>query len=168
MDGIPFLQGDGVLLAALGALSLLCLLLLIFNIRLLIWGRRLQGLLRRGSGETLEEQLREALRSCREAEAELNELWQFCRKLEQGVAKSLRRVGFLRFNAFSDNGSELSFALALLNNDGDGIVLCCLAGRDDCRLFAKPVVGGTSPYPLSEEEKAAIRMAGRSEAAATN
>ncbi|AFV10288.1 hypothetical protein Tph_c00380 [Thermacetogenium phaeum DSM 12270] len=167
MDGIPFLQGDGALLTALGALSLLCLLLIFFNLRLLLWNRRLQRLLR-GGGESLDELLRETLVSCREAKAELNELRQWCRELEQGVAKSLRRVGFLRFNAFSDKGSELSFALALLNNDGDGIVLCCLVGRDDCRLFAKPVVGGTSPYPLSDEEKAAIRMASRSEATAAN
>lgn len=143
----------------------LCLVFLILNIRFLLASRRLQRLLRGASGENLEALLHDTIRACREAEGQLAELRQVCRKLEQAVAKSLQHVGFLRFNAFPDMGSELSFAIALLNSEGDGIVLCCLVSRDDCRLYAKPVVKRTSPYPLSEEEKTVIRIACRSGAA---
>jgi hypothetical protein len=53
----------------------------------------------------------------------------------------------------------MSFALALLNKHGDGVVFCCLTGRDDSRLFARQVTGGVSLTPLSEEEKEAIGKA---------
>jgi len=79
--------------------------------------------------------------------------------MRQITAATIQHVGLVRFNAFPDMGSDLSFALALLNRKMDGVVLCCLVGRDDCRIYAKNVVGGKSSYPLSDEEKEAIKKA---------
>jgi hypothetical protein len=73
--------------------------------------------------------------------------------------QALTRVGVVRFNAFHDVGSDLSFALALLNQRGDGVVISSLYGREECRSYAKPVQGGVSSYNLSQEEKEAIRQA---------
>ena len=64
----------------------------------------------------------------------------------------------MRFNAFSVRG-DMSFALALLDQKGDGVVFCCLSGRDDCRLYSRQVVGGVSTTPLSDEEKEAVKEA---------
>jgi hypothetical protein len=53
----------------------------------------------------------------------------------------------------------MSFALALLNKNVDGVVFCCLVSRDDCRLYARQVIGGVSTTLLSNEEKEAIQKA---------
>ncbi|MBX5435788.1 MAG: DUF4446 family protein [Alicyclobacillaceae bacterium] len=58
----------------------------------------------------------------------------------------------LRFNAFPEMGSDLSFSLALLDDRGDGVVLSSIYGREESRVFAKPVRGGQSDYPLTDEE----------------
>jgi hypothetical protein len=65
----------------------------------------------------------------------------------------------IRFNPFEDTGSDQSFAIALLDDARDGIVLSSLHGRANTRLFAKPVENGVSRHTLSDEESQAIRIA---------
>lgn len=72
---------------------------------------------------------------------------------------TIRNIGVVRFNPFPDAGGDQSFAIALLDSEGTGVVLSSLHGRTDTRVFAKPVEGGRSRYPLSEEEQDAIRKA---------
>ena len=65
----------------------------------------------------------------------------------------------VRYNAYKDTGSDLSFALAILNDNNTGIVLNGIYGRDTSNIYAKPVVNGNSEYALSKEEKEAIERA---------
>lgn len=152
-------QGNKTLLSIYVLFGISVLLFLILNVHLLLVGRRYRRLMRGVDGANLERLLEEALRSCRAVENRLCELDGLYHELQQLSLRSVSRLGFLRFNAFPDMGSDLSFALALLNEKGDGIVLCCLVSREDCRLYAKPVECGLSTYPLCEEEKEAIRRA---------
>lgn len=75
-----------------------------------------------------------------------------------GVA--LSHVGLVRFDAFEDAGGARSFALALIDDDGDGIVLTSLHSRSATRLFVKGIRRGVSDLPLSAEEVRAMRNAG--------
>lgn len=79
--------------------------------------------------------------------------------LEARSRGSLQHVGIVRFNPFEDTGSDQSFAIALLDDRRDGIVLSSLHGRGQTRVFAKPVEGGGSTHQLSDEEAQAIRIA---------
>ena len=65
----------------------------------------------------------------------------------------------VRFRAFEDIGSDLSFAFALLNQEGSGVVLSSIFNREDSRVYAKPINQGQSTYPLTEEEKQVINKA---------
>lgn len=73
--------------------------------------------------------------------------------------RSLQHIGLVRFNPFEDTGSDQSFAIALLDDARDGIVLSSLHGRANTRVFAKPVANGMSSHHLSDEESQAIRIA---------
>jgi hypothetical protein len=80
-------------------------------------------------------------------------------ELEALSRTDVSRVGFVRFDAFEDTGSELSYALALLNREGDGIVLSSIYSRTDTRTYGKAVerfVPRTNALP---EELAAIERA---------
>ena len=72
---------------------------------------------------------------------------------------AIQRIGLIRYDAFSDMGGELSFALALLNEHGDGIVVSTIIGRADNRTYAKQVRGGRAAIQPSAEETAAINQA---------
>ncbi len=79
--------------------------------------------------------------------------------LEQIARTEVPRIGFVRYNAFSDVGSDLSYALALLNRDGDGVVLSSIYSREDTRTYGKAVAAFKPAADSSEEELAAIAKA---------
>jgi hypothetical protein len=67
--------------------------------------------------------------------------------------KSIRSVETVRFNPFEEAGSNQSFAISFLNDEGDGVVMSSLYARDRMSIFAKPIVAGKSEFELSSEEK---------------
>lgn len=71
-------------------------------------------------------------------------------------------IGILRYNAFAERGSDLSFSLAIVDDQEDGLVMSGLHSRDHTFMYAKPVKQGISEYPLTPEEKEALIQAGRS------
>jgi hypothetical protein len=75
------------------------------------------------------------------------------------IEGSVRRVGVMRYDAFEDVGGRLSFSCALLDEHGTGVVLTSINGRQETRVYAKPVTVGRSTYNLSREEEEAIRQA---------
>jgi len=79
--------------------------------------------------------------------------------LEILAATDLSGAGFIRYDAFAGAGAGLSYALALLNRQGDGVVLTSIYSREDTRTFGKPVAGFKPTVQASEEELAAIERA---------
>ena len=81
------------------------------------------------------------------------------RRQETLIEGAVRRVGVIRYDAFEDVGGRLSFSCALLDDHGNGVVMTSINGRQDTRVYAKPITDGRSPYNLSIEEEEAIRQA---------
>jgi hypothetical protein len=79
------------------------------------------------------------------------------------LARCVQRVGIIRYNPFNDTGGDLSFALALLDERGDGVVINVIRGRDITYTYGKPVKRDTDDQTLSDEELEAIQMAWSSE-----
>jgi len=75
------------------------------------------------------------------------------------LKKSIRGLETLRFNPFPDQGSNQSFAVGMLDENGDGVVMSSLYSRERMSIFAKPVKGGKSEYDLTEEEKEVLQKA---------
>ena len=75
------------------------------------------------------------------------------------MGKCLQKVGMVRYNAFQDTGSDLSFTLALLNEDNNGVVLNGIYSREMSNIYAKQVQEGKTSGKLSEEEKEALEIA---------
>jgi hypothetical protein len=80
-------------------------------------------------------------------------------RLGDRLSRSVQRVGLIRYDAFEDMGGRLSFSCAMLDEHGTGVVVTSINGRQDTRVYAKPVVNGSSDHNLSEEEEDAIREA---------
>ncbi len=79
--------------------------------------------------------------------------------LEALAATDLSRCGFVRYDAFTDSESGLSYALALLNRQGDGVVVTSIYSRDGTRTFGKPVTAFKPTVQASPEELEAIERA---------
>ncbi len=80
--------------------------------------------------------------------------------LEATLARKIPHIGFVRYNAFEGvGGPDLSYALALLTKEGDGVVLSSIYSREQTRTYGKAVRAFTSAQDASNEELAAIAKA---------
>lgn len=111
------------------------------------------------SGNDLEKMLQEYSHRVTVQENSLELLSSKLDPIELKLKASVDRVEMIRYKAFDNVGSDLSFALALLNQDGDGIVLNSIHNREESRVYAKPISGGQSTYLLTDEEKEVIAKA---------
>jgi hypothetical protein len=97
-------------------------------------------------------------------QATLKRVVQQVSELEALARTDVSRVGFVRYDAFEDTGSELSYALALLNREGDGVVISSIYSRTDTRTYGKAVKGYKPAVNASGEELRAIDLARSSQA----
>jgi len=89
-----------------------------------------------------------------------DKLNQYYGKLFRQIDSTLQNVGLVRYNAFDEMGGNLSFSLALLNNQKDGLILTSINGRNTNRIYVKHLVAGvSSDHPLTAEETQAIKQA---------
>lgn len=112
-----------------------------------------------GNGNNLDEMLKKYLEEVAVVKQDNSEIKAYYTKLDYDISSSIQKVGLVRFNAFQNVGSDLSFALALLDRENNGIVLNGIYGSDSSNIYAKPIKNGESTYQLSEEEKEAIEIA---------
>lgn len=149
---------------------ILLIFLLVVMAALVVWMLTIQrrvsrarqdyrALLAGTEGGDLEAVLQAQLAELRRIAAQVESLTGRVERLEKALPGALQRVGVVRFNPFSDTGSDQSFAIALLDEGGDGVVLSGLYARGGIRVYAKPVDGGHSEYTLSTEEEQAIAQA---------
>jgi len=90
---------------------------------------------------------------------QVDNLTQLCQAVESNLLGTIQSIAIVRFNPFSDTGSDQSFAVALLDGNGSGVVLSSLFSRASTRMFAKAIVAGKSNHPLTDEEREAIERA---------
>jgi hypothetical protein len=81
------------------------------------------------------------------------------KNLNARLRKSLSGFKTIRFNPFPDQGGNQSFAIAIVNEEGDGFIISSLYSREKTSLFAKPVKAGKSEFELTDEEKKALSEA---------
>jgi len=79
--------------------------------------------------------------------------------LSNQINHCIQKVGVVRYKAFDDVGSDLSYSVAMLDNKNDGVVITSIFGRNMSTSYAKPISKGTSKYALSDEENYAMNKA---------
>jgi hypothetical protein len=100
-------------------------------------------------------------RAPRRVPADLEAVAQAVGDLRVDAARALRHLAVVRYDAFGDMGGHLSWSLAILDAEGDGVLLTAIHGRSDTRTYAKNVTGWQSSTQLSPEESEALSLARR-------
>lgn len=161
MQGIlEFLKTDNYLLI-LSVITIVLLVgflvVLISNIKL---NNRYKNFMKKlGNGKNLEEDLENFMYKVDRVEKQNAEITNFCKNLDEDISKCIQKVGIVRYSAFKDTGSDLSFAVALLDEKNNGVVFNGIYSREMSNIYAKPVENGNSKYTLSNEEIEAIDKA---------
>ena len=117
------------------------------------------GLLGGGGAEPATQRVNSLEAAAAAAGRELKALTARIEALEKVAQSETPRIGFLRYNAFDDVGSDQSYALALVTREGDGVVLSSLYSREETRTYGKAVVNFQASQEASAEERSAIAAA---------
>ena len=109
-------------------------------------------LMRGTNGRNLEEMLLEKVDSIEEVKEISKKVISEYERLEEKMKECIQKVTIMRYKAFEDVGSDLSFSIAMFDDKNDGVILTGIYGRQESTTYAKPIDKGISRYDLSEEE----------------
>lgn len=111
------------------------------------------------NGKNIEEDLENYLYKVKKVEEQNANISNDIKELNKDLTTCIKKIGIVRYSAFQDTGSDLSFTLAMLDENNNGVVLNGIYSREMSNIYAKPINNGKSSYILSEEEKEAIQKA---------
>lgn len=139
--------------------------LLGINLFLALWflriELRLSKFMRGKKAQSLEELVSTLAKDTQDLQTFKEEASRGMSLLNEKIVTSIRGIGLVRFNPFKGKGygGNQSFAVALLDGDGNGVIISSLYTRERVSTYAKPINNFTSTYDLSEEEKKALEEA---------
>ena len=112
-----------------------------------------------GNGNNIDEMLREYIDKVEEVDNKNKDILEYCNRLDKNISLCIKKIGMVRYSAFKDTGSDLSFALALLNDNNDGVLLNGIYSREMSNIYAKQIKEGKTINKLTEEEERALEIA---------
>ena len=114
--------------------------------------KRFRRMMRGTNGKNLEELINSKLDKIEDAIEKSEEAIRGNDELNTKIMDCVQKVSIIRYKAFEDVGSDLSFSIAILDGNNDGVIITGIYGRQESTTYAKPVDKGISRYDLSEEE----------------
>ena len=142
---------------AVGLVLVIAVVVLARGLRRL--GRRLDGITRGDDGRSLEAILTAHLERVHTLGRDVERLGGRSAVQERELRHAFQRIAVVRFNPFEDTGGNQSFAIALLDAHGDGVVISSLHARGSTRIYAKAVRAGRPDGAASAEEAQALSQA---------
>ena len=155
MDSIINMINEYSIFIIIG-LAIITLLLFIITIVLLASVKKLEKkyrkMMRGVNNKNLEQMLSDNLDNIEKALNKSQEAVDECKNISQELKGCVNKVAIMRYKAFEDVGSDLSFSIAILDSYNDGVIITGIYSRQDSTTYAKPIDKGISRYDLSEEE----------------
>lgn len=149
----------GIWLAALCGLFVAVLALAIYCV---VSCRKMRNRMNRfmegSDGESLEDAFAELFSGHNELVEQANRSTEDIAVIFDRLRSVYQKCGLVRYDAFSQMGGQMSFALVLLDEDNNGFILNSVHGSEGSYTYSKDVRGGQSSS-LSEEEQEALNRA---------
>ena len=142
---------------------ILIMLGLIFNLysELSTIKKRYKKMMANSEGTSIEQMLAAHTSTVNEVAEEHKKIRNRISTLEELIRSSLARVAVVHFDAFEKTGQGLSYCVAILDRNNNGVVFSSICGQEAERSYVKPIEDGrVSPsYKLTREEEQALRQA---------
>lgn len=158
MNNLPFdpmilILGFSVLTLVLLAAVIVCI------IKMNKLYRRYDVFMRGKDAETLEDTIMDILDQLKEMNTKDRANKDMMKVLSKQVKDSFQKFGFVKYNAFKGMGGNLSFVVAMLNDNNSGFILDVVHSREGCYLYLKEVEEGATEVLLGSEEQEALEQA---------
>lgn len=157
---LDFFKTDIGIIVLLAINIILFIIVIISNLKISKISKNNKQFMRKlGNGKDISEDLEQYMNRVIDLEIGLSETNNYCKKLNDQIKECIQKIGVVRYNAYKDSGKDLSFAVALLDEKNNGVVLNGIYSREMSNTYAKPIEEGKSKYNLTEEENQAVLKA---------
>lgn len=148
-----------ILIGMAAVLLILLILIIVALCKLKKLNRKFDRFMRGKDAESLED----TILSCIEKNEQIDQMNQLLREDIIGLRKNQRityqKMGMVKYNAFREMSGDLSYALALLDQEENGFIINSVYAKEGGYSYIKEIIKGESSILLSEEEKAALEKA---------
>ena len=148
-----------VILALIALILILIVIIIMTYASLNKLENRYRKLMRGVNNKNLEDMVISYLDRIDEVKNENEIMKQMYEQINGGLKACVQKTSMIRYKAFDDVGSDLSYSIALLDGNNSGAILTSIYGRNESTTYAKPIDKGISRYDLSEEEKKVLEQA---------
>lgn len=148
-----------ILIAITILLVLLIILSIVTLVKLSSTKKRYKMLVNGATGEDLENIIADNIAQMNELVVKNNKIDEDYAAMRNLFEKSLQKIAVYRFSAFHDMGGDMSYAVAMLDHNNNGVIFSSIFGRQESCTYVKPIENGISKYPLSEEENKVLQEA---------
>lgn len=144
-------------------LLILLLIFMIITIVLLVkinkLNKRCNKFMKGKNAKSLEDEIAALFDKQEEIEEILVENKKDIKDLYKKFEKAFQKIGIIKYDAFNQMGGQLSYCIALLDENNDGFVINSVHGADGCYSYTKEIKNGKSTIELGAEETKALDMA---------
>ena len=145
------------------ALSVCCVVLLVLVIislcKLKTLKRRVDSLTRGKDTESMEDIILSYLQRVESLEEGEEITRAALTAIKDNLKITYQKKGLVKYDAFREMSGDLSYSLALLDKENNGVLISSMYSREGCYTYAKDIVNGESKINLSEEEAEALKQA---------
>ena len=153
----------GYAVIAVGVLLVLVLILLILLIvQIVKTGRlkkRLDSFLLGKDGASLEQDITTLFEDNKFLKSSADNNKKDIRMLYKKLESAYQKLGLVKYDAFNQMGGQLSFSLALLDENNNGFIINSVHSTEGCYSYTKEIKNGECKISLGQEEAEALAIA---------
>ena len=112
-----------------------------------------------GNGQNIVDILKDYINKVNDLDKKDDQIIEYCNKINEEINKNIKKIGLVKYNLYNTTKNDLSFALALLDNENNGVIINSIYGIDYSNVYCKLIVKGKCKDRLSKEENEALDIA---------
>ena len=112
-----------------------------------------------GNGENITDILKNYINKVNDLDKKDDQIIEYCNKINEELNKNIKKIGLIKYNLYNTTKNDLSFALALLDKENNGVIINSIYGIDYSNVYCKLIINGKSRDKLSSEENEALNIA---------
>ena len=112
-----------------------------------------------GNGQNIVDILKDYINKVNDLDKKDDQIIEYCNKINEEINKNIKKIGLVKYNLYNTTKNDLSFALALLDNENNGVIINSIYGIDYSNVYCKLIIKGKCKDRLSKEENEALDIA---------
>ena len=157
IDIVEFAEYIAIGLAVLFIVTVILLIITLCKLKSL--RRRVDALTRGKDAESMEDTVLNYFEKIEALEDAEQKMHRDIREIKENLKIAYQKTGLVKYDAFREMSGALSYSLALLDKENNGVLISSMYSREGCYSYAKDIVNGESKINLSEEEEEALKQA---------